>query len=124
MNTLFHLFSHHLDGYMERWILKTPFGSIRLHHILRSDNDRHLHDHPWSFTSILLTNGYTEVTEDGEKHWPQFSVIEVKAEDRHRLVLSRPVWTLVFAGPKIREWGFWTDTGFVHWQDYPNQYPE
>jgi len=33
---------------------------IYLHHILRSDKDRHLHDHPWDYSSIILKGGYFE----------------------------------------------------------------
>lgn len=40
--------------------------AIRAHTILRSDNDRHLHDHPsWSL-SIVLEGGYWEVCEPTE----------------------------------------------------------
>jgi hypothetical protein len=54
----------HLDGYMERYWL-APFkengGNVRIHHILSSDADRHLHDHPWASTSVILDGGYWEV---------------------------------------------------------------
>lgn len=36
----------------------------------------------------------------------------------------RPVWTLVFTGPKRRTWGFWVygGTRFVPWRDYEKLY--
>jgi hypothetical protein len=37
--------------------------AIRAHTILRSDRDRHLHDHPGWSISIVLTGGYWEVLE-------------------------------------------------------------
>ncbi|MBB5414080.1 hypothetical protein [Paraburkholderia atlantica] len=44
-----------------RWLCRNI--AIRAHTILRSDNDRHLHDHPsWSL-SIVLEGGYWEVFE-------------------------------------------------------------
>ncbi len=47
--------------YMRRWrILNTPWFGVRIHHILRSDNDRVMHDHPFSFLSIILWGGYCE----------------------------------------------------------------
>ena len=118
MKTRFKFRVHHLKGYMHRWLFSMPWGGIRLHHILRSDNDRHLHDHPWDFVSILLSSGYTEHTVNGSKYWPRFSIIKKKAEDRHRLELQNPIWTLVFTKPKRRDWGFWTENGFVHWRNY------
>ncbi len=104
--------------YMRRWFLQTPWFTVRLHHILRSDSDRHLHDHPWSFWSFLLSGGYVEVTPAGQRYCPRFSLVRRKATDIHRLVLTKPVWTLVVSGPKVREWGFTVDGRWVHHRDY------
>lgn len=116
--------------YMERWILYTPWRSFRLHHILRSDHDRDLHDHPFDFWTFLLTGGYVEVLPTHaapcsivgcfgytvERRRRQFSFRHVVAETPHRLVLDRPVWTFVIAKPKRRRWGFYIG-GFTpqHW---------
>src|ERR1700733_7651031 len=40
--------------YVRRWYLETPFGSIRVHHWLHSDDDRAFHDHPWWFWTLVL----------------------------------------------------------------------
>lgn len=148
----FGLYASHLgrlapDGYyMKRWILRLPFGySIRLHLILRSDADRHLHDHPFDFTSLLLMGDYTEITPcekcggedrnaaqcpcprcwDGRRRqrFPRFSINRKRAEQRHALTLEKPVLTLVFAGPK-RDWGFHTEAGWVHNEEYGRRWPE
>ncbi len=151
--------------YMERWILDTPWGTLRLHHILRSDDDKACHDHPFAFSS-LLTGGYTEFAPamplpvelggsavladaseadvyqcveamyrrsdavvdyvkaacDGpfvERHFPRFSVVRRPARYAHRLILERPIWTLVLTSPKERSWGFYLpDEGFVPWRMY------
>lgn len=155
----FGFYSSHLgrlapDGYyMKRWILRLPFGfTLRLHLILRSDGDRHLHDHPFDFVSLLLTGGYVEITpcaacdglgdvEDsvsgnaercdtcfGTKRQvtksPRFSINRKRAEDVHALTLERPVLTLVFAGPKRRDWGFATEQGWVRNDEYDRRWPE
>lgn len=106
-----------IGDYMHRWICETPFGAVRLHHILRSDEARALHDHPWTFCSLLISGGYWEVTDAGRTWWPRFSVRRVRAETPHRLILDSPVWTLVVTGPKAREWGFHTDSGWMHWRE-------
>ncbi len=146
------LYAHHLGAYMRRWILRTPWGTLRLHRILRSDDDRHLHDHPFDFTSFLLTGGYIEETlgeEPGEVHlsnfseplrdeiaaerlkrrrtlkaWPMFSIVRKRAEDSHRLILERPIWTFVISGPKRRSWGFITEKGWIHHGEYGHVFPE
>lgn len=111
---------------MRRYLFETPWFSVRLHHILKSDEDRGWHDHPWDFLSILLTNGYTEHRPDiayggflynMRAYIPQFTLVSRWAEDRHRLELTDgPVWTLVFTGPRRREWGFIDSRG--QWTHY------
>ena len=50
--------------YLLRWHLlrkdKYPIN-LYLHRMLRDDDDRALHDHPWWFVSIILAGGYVEV---------------------------------------------------------------
>lgn len=106
--------------------------AIMLHHILKSDEDRDLHCHPWNFVSLLLWGGYVEVLPcqpgdtgwdsgngfEKERRWGWLSVVRHQAEDRHRLILEKPAWSLVFRGEKRRPWGFWTKSGWVHWTEY------
>lgn len=125
------IYKFHLADYMHRWILKTPFkklwkvplSNIRLHHILRSDLDTALHDHPFGFWTVLLTGSYIEVLPPKESgvgcqiaHRGWLSVRWVDAEQAHRLILTKPVWTLVFAEKSHRDWGFYVG-GFKpeHW---------
>jgi hypothetical protein len=132
----FEAWKYHLGAYMLRWILKLPFtirlpggwrfSEIRLHKILRSDKDRHSHDHPFDFWSLLLTGGYDEVLPSSllfdeftaRRRW--LSVVRHRGADAHRLILTRPVWTLVLVSPKYREWGFHTEDGWVSHDDYEN----
>jgi len=61
------------DMYMGRWWLFNPYSrkthkpalwwcpwSLRVHHIMRPDSDRDLHDHPWNARTIILRGWYTE----------------------------------------------------------------
>lgn len=102
--------------------------AVYLHHLHVSDDDRHLHDHPWDFLSVLLSSGYYEHTESVQrlgsvKAWRRrFSVLYRPAEWRHRLDLVRPTWTLVFRFRRRREWGFVTPRGWQPWQEYGSQY--
>lgn len=132
--TRWELYTQHLGNYMHRWIFLTPWGSLRLHHILRSDADRHLHDHPFDFTSFLLSGGYIEVTPwqppEGaplarqQRYFPRFSIVRKRAEETHALVLTRPLWTFVITGPKRRRWGFHTEKGWIYYRNYSAAFPE
>lgn len=61
------------EMYMGRWWLFNPYSrethkaalwwcpwSFRIHHIMRHDEDRDLHDHPWNARTIILRGWYTE----------------------------------------------------------------
>jgi len=76
-----------------------PFN-ILLHKILKSDLGD-LHDHYWSYITIILKGGYWESTENGT-FWRGPGYIGFrKATDRHSLKIPRgkPAWTLLLAGP-------------------------
>lgn len=111
------IYASHIGDYMKRWIFQTPWGTIRVHRILRSDEDRHFHDHPWDFTSWIFGR-YTEITPAGTQDFGWFSVNRKKATALHRLVLGKPVWTFVVTGKKKRRWGFQTEHGWVYWRLY------
>jgi hypothetical protein len=51
---------------------------------------------------------------------PRFSIRFRKADDPHRLECLRdkdgkpiPTWSLFITGPVVRQWGYWTDKGWV-----------
>lgn len=109
-----------VPGYMDRYILQMGNGGmIRIHRILREDHDRHLHDHPFGFTSYIVRGGYTEETERGVVRYTRGAVLRRAATHAHRLLHVEPnTWTLVVTGPLIRDWGFWTAEGWVAHRDY------
>lgn len=107
--------------YMHRYyIVRSRAANIRLHHIMRDDAERDLHDHPWDFTTHLLSGGYREHLGTGEiveHHAP--CTVHRRATDAHRLeLLEGPMWTLIVTGPWFRTWGFHTADGWVPWRDY------
>jgi len=106
--------------YMRRWILRTPWKIFRLHHILRSDADRHFHDHPMDFTSFILAGGYVEYTPNNPPRvcYPG-DVVRRKAEDLHFLKLrGTSAWTFLITGPYRRSWGFQTEDGWIAASEY------
>lgn len=53
-----------VPAYMHRWwrIARNWAFNIYYHNVLRSDDDRALHDHPWFSFSVVLRGGYFEHT--------------------------------------------------------------
>lgn len=112
------------DPYMRRWyvIPRNPVFNIYVHNIVRSDDDRALHDHPWWSLSLCLRGGMLEL--DGREKLPRPIVAGEwrlrSANFAHRLIVdeSADCWTLFITGPRIRSWGFHCPNGWVHWQDF------
>lgn len=124
-------------------IFKCRWFQINIHKILLSDHDC-LHDHPWSFISIILRGGYYERTFliDGlkgsakaeleyfhqkypmdyiRKKWYGVGrILWRPAEWRHSLELpaGKTATTLVVTFKRRRRWGFWTKGGWKFWKDY------
>jgi hypothetical protein len=109
-------------GYMHRWwaIPRNPFANVYLHRILRSDDDRALHDHPWPSTSVIIAGGYVEHTPDGAFSRKPGDVVSRPADALHRLEVIPGVdaVTLFLTGPEVREWGFACPQGWVHHNDF------
>ena len=116
--------------YMLRWwvISKNQIFNIYLHMILRSDDDRALHDHPFSNISILLQGNYIEHTiAQGGVHYKvlrkEGDIVARFATKAHRLEIlpDAPTATisLFITGPRTREWYFHcVEKGKVWWQDF------
>lgn len=106
--------------YMRRWALFTPWGTLRLHHTLRSDDRAHFHDHPMDFASIILWGGYIEHTPNKPPRTFRPGQLNIKrAEELHALELrSKSCWSFLFAGPVRRQWGFQTEDGWIKAGDY------
>ena len=117
--------------YMIRYSLFTcPWFAVKVHKFFLSDDDC-LHDHPWSFLSIILWRGYTEETfrkQDmglpvGErirevKHYGPGSILWRPAPWPHRLEIGKQALSLVVTFQKFRVWGFYTRSGWLEWRKY------
>jgi len=123
-------FSVYKDGelYLERRrLIQTPVFGVYLHHIAMEDKDRDLHDHPWTFGTLILKGGYTESYRPEadkfgtEQHrvWKRWSYHKMPLRAAHKIeTLKDNTYTLVFTGPRRKDWGFHTPEGYVRWQDY------
>lgn len=134
--------------YLTRWkLIELPDFHVMLHRFNRSDRDRELHDHPWSFVSVVLWGGYTEVTHAlksdrdlilahggeqftnativagmptrGRFYWPG-AVLFRPARWAHRIEIApgKKAWSLVLAFKKERSWGFFSREGWVRWRSF------
>jgi hypothetical protein len=146
---------YHLTGYMRRWWL-VPYRSdmgdgtgpvtwrrpvakllqafdvaVRVHEILRSDEGRDFHDHPWSYLTVILRGGYWELTPiydasgmfKGERrvwHGPG-AVLFRRAQSWHHLELppGATATTLFCTGSWRQHWGFLTAPAHkTYYRDY------
>lgn len=116
------------DVYMRRWyvIPRNSLFNIYLHHFLRSDDDRALHDHPWWNASILIEGKYVEhtVAAGGVHHRVEYCAGDFKlrgAKYAHRIELTSGLcWTLFVTGPLLRTWGFHCPNGWRPSKEFVN----
>lgn len=109
-------------------IVQTPWFGVYLHDIYEPDGDRHPHDHPWTFWSFILRGEYTESYYpaprrspyfSNSQHWSRFSLHKMSRDAAHRIVDAAPgLKTLIITGPRKGDWGFFTESGWVSWQEY------
>lgn len=125
------------EKYMIRWHLipHNRWCNVMLHKFNGPDPGRDLHDHPWSFLTLILRGRYVELIPvwqawdtDNELcgafvqarcYLRRWSVSWRPAEYIHAVERIEPnTWSLVVTGPYRREWGFHTKSGFVRHDQY------
>ena len=109
--------------HFQRWrLLQTPWFAVYIHRIFKHDEDKHCHDHPWSFVSVILSGGYAVGVPNtlGRRVYFAPDASYNKSTSFHKLArLYRvPTTTLVFTGPRNREWGYSVDGEWVHNKEY------
>jgi hypothetical protein len=121
------------ETYMRRFWIFNPYPasnqkfwwgrwlpSIRLHHILLPDADRHLHDHPWAFRTIVLDGYYVEEKADGFYRRTAGETAGMKPEEFHRIrnISYYGAWTLFFTWKYQEPWGFQVDGKKIPSREY------
>lgn len=132
------------DGriFLDRWgVAHDRIGGVLLHRMSAPDPGIDLHDHPWSFVSIVLWGGYVEhralVREAPAlatiaEAWPDTctrgvenvrragSLQMTRLDEAHTVsrLLRRHSWSLVLRGPRRRGWGFYLPTGYMDEHTY------
>jgi len=107
------------------WLLQRFDIAVRIHEILRSDNERHPHSHPWSYLTVILRGSYLEqrYNDEGDlvdyrAHGPG-SILWRPAGSLHRLSLfDGPVTTLFITFKKRGGWGFQVDGKIIPHREY------
>lgn len=95
--------------------------SVRLHRIMRKDNDKHQHDHPWNARRIVLRGGYVEQLADGSYQGLRAGdTATLNFGEYHRItsVSNGGVWTLFVTGKYRGTWGFNVAGVKVPWRQY------
>lgn len=122
--------------YLLRYEFVSKLLTLKYHVFLSGDEDRALHDHPWSWycTIPLSLKGYIEeVTSTDKKnrrfmHVVGFRLNTRRGSHRHAVLMDQNLdvmRTLFIAGPRTRNWGFYPEFGkragyFVPWREWEN----
>jgi len=113
-------------------IIQTPWFAVLLTRIDQPDAPVAPHDHSRSFTSWIISGGYTEDVYLNISNLDSFTRVERKRWSwhvmpqrwAHSLVkVDKPLWTLVLAGKQEnKDWHFWTWEGKIPYHQYPGWY--
>jgi hypothetical protein len=146
---------------MYRWeLLATRWGKVMVHRFVPGVEDPDLHDHPWSFVTVVLAGGYDDLVRcprcEGSgrrigidrraKHTYEAAIVVdcQHCHGRGRVVGEalragmirfrsaghahatragdRGAWTIVFAGPTTRLWGFWREGHWWPFREYAERF--
>jgi len=93
---------------------------MRIHHWIRSDDNRFFHDHSCDLISIILKGKYYNVTPASEDNLDTRDGIKTlamagkpwraKATQKHYLEIPKEgAWTLLLQGRPYHKWGFYVN---------------
>lgn len=93
------------------YLVVTPIFELYLHQFT-NDDEPLLHDHPWSFASLLLSGNYVEHFSDNNSiSRTRWSLSLRSSKRRHRVSVPESyrgnTITLLVAGRRHRDWYFW-----------------
>ncbi len=104
-------------------LIPSEIENLYLHRYVRADVEEP-HCHPWPNATLLLSGWYDEDihAKNGlilrERRHPGDIVLR-DANEIHAIVATGPGTVSLFAtAPKMRDWGFHTEAGFIPWQDF------
>ena len=94
--------------------------SIRIHKIIKEDNDRHLHDHPSNARTFILKGWYKEERLNGFNTRKLGETSRLNFGEYHRIteVCEEGVYTLFVTGKYRGTWGFLVDGVKVKYREY------
>jgi len=106
--------------YLYRWTFIFSGYSIRLHHWLRSDDNRFFHDHACDLISIIIKGYYYNVVpldpdNPDVKNCRKikaraFRPWKAKATNKHYLEIPEGgAWTILLQGRPYHKWGFYVN---------------
>jgi hypothetical protein len=114
--------------HFRRWkIFKFKYCALYFHGIYHKDEEKHLHNHPWNYASLILKGGIYEIYQKDINSRECFhyvgplSFIKRKASWFHKLRIlkdDKPVYTLFFTWGKEKDWGYNVSGMFVNHQKY------
>ena len=106
--------------YLYRWTLIIFGYSIRLHHWIRSDDNRYFHDHSSDLISMIIKGNYYNVTPLDPEHpdvnhakktfceaWKPW---KAQATAKHYLEIPKAgAWTILLEGRAYHKWRFYVN---------------
>lgn len=135
-----HIYGRDGSMYMGRWWLFNPYPekgeerrfvhrlpSVRVHCILRPDQDPDKHDHPWDARTLILKGWYREDRLLVRNGFLSANYLRnrgytgaISFGEFHRITEVSPeaAWTIFITWGKQGSWGFSVNGSVIPWREY------
>lgn len=101
-------------------IFACRYFSIYIHHIYKADQDKHLHNHPWNYVSMVIKGSYLEQSVAGVNHIMPFSFNYAKRNRFHKILKlnDEKVISIFITGKRHKTWGYNVDNFYIEHDVY------
>lgn len=106
--------------YLYRWTFLFFGYSLRIHHWIKSDDRRFVHDHSCDLISMVIRGKYYNCIGENAENVKRYMVKPfkpkfMKAHVRHYLDIPRGgAWTIILCGRPYHKWGFYIKNRITH----------
>ena len=109
--------------YFRRTIINFGLFSMRFHRWYSDDDHHSLHCHPFSFITLVLSGGYTDISEGEDDKLTAGSIRFRHAEYRHSVRDVLPnTRTILLTTKPFRRWGFYVEGKLIKRDKYFAKY--
>lgn len=96
---------------LNRWYILKIFGYAVFIHQIKESDEAGFHTHPWNGISLIFGEYQEELIGEEVKTKRFFNYVQAKKP--HRVMISKPVWTIFIHGRRCNRWAVYDVEGNI-----------